>query len=268
MSPFRPLVAFVILLVAFAGSACSPADPRSRIDTALATLRSDAGGAAKAKACAEIRSALAEYRHDAPDRDALVGRAVPLLVAALREPLAQVSAQDALIAIGLPAYDALFDAALAEDEATQEGAVVCLVRMSATAIPVLMPELLGDDVAAQDRAARVLIRVGAPGSATLRETHRQILEPFAATSDPTEAAQLSTRARTGLLAFIQVFSAIGDRTSVQSLLDGCEAVYRAYPQLGTAYLRAIQDMGPGALDRLPAEQRLAYERLRLLLDAR
>jgi len=250
----------VLVLLALAG--CSPSDPRSRFEAALDVLKSEAGGAARAKACDEIRRTLDAFPSESAERTALISRAVPLLIRALGDPAAGPRAQDALVAIGLPGYEALFHAAIEAVPAVQDGAVVCLVRMSGTVVPVLLPPLLGDDVAAQERAAAVLVRIGEPISPALRAHHETLV---ASVTDADDGATLSRRGRSGLLALARVFAAIGDPVSVSALIDGCDRLQRAYPDLGVAYLRLIEGLGPGALERLSADRRLAYERLRLNL---
>lgn len=267
MTPPRIFIGLLLSLTLLAVIGCSPADPRTRVDEAMATLRSASDGADKATACRELRSALAAYPVEAADREALIQRAVPLFVGALRDRSSRSEAEEALVQIGMPSYEALFDAAIDADAATQEGAVVCLVRMSGTAVPVLLPALLGDDIAAQDRAARVLIRIGEPISATLRDYHRQFLEQFTDAGATTEPSTLSARGKAGMLAFARVFGAIGDQLSVITLIEGCDTLHRPYPDLGSAYLRIVRELGPEAIRRIPASHQLTYERLQVVVGA-
>ncbi len=268
MTTPRHLLTLAACLVLLAWAGCSPADPRSRIDAALATLQSDASGSDKAEACTALRAALAEYPHDAADRQPLAERAARVLAGALRDPLARLEAQKALIELGLPSYEPLFEAVLDPDPGIQDAAATCLVRMSVTAVPVLIPSLLGDDFAARDRATRILTRLGQPVSATLRMYYARILEPFAGQTAPDADAQLSTRAKSGILAFAQVFGNIGDEQSLLALMDGCEALRRAHPDVAAAHLRIIQGLGPSALKGLSSAHQQRYEVLRLMVESR
>lgn len=267
MTTPRHLLTLAACLVLLAWAGCSPADPRSRIDAALATLQSNASGRDKAEACTALGVALAEYPHDDADRQALAERAARSLAGALRDPLARLEAQKALIALGLPSYEPLFDAVLDPDPGVQDAAATCLVRMSVTAVPVLIPSLLGDDFAARDRAARVLTRLGQPISATLRMYYATILEPFAGQTAPDADAPLSARARSGILAFAQVLGDIGDEQSLLALMDGCEALRRAHPDIAAAHLRIIQGLDPSALKSLNSAHQRRYDILRLMVES-
>jgi HEAT repeat protein len=267
MTFLRRCTSLIACLALLACSGCGPSDPKSRIDDALRTLQSDAGGSRKATACSEFQAALQEYPVDAADRPLVIDRAVPLLVMALRDPTSRPQAEEALVDIGVPSYERLFDALLEGDPATQHGAEMCLIRMSLTVVPVLIPALLGDDPAAQDRAARILGRVGKSVTPTLRMYYTQVLEPFTPQADSTEAADLSAHGKTAILAFARIFGAIGDETSMLALLDGCEALHRRYPDVATAHLRILEALGPEALNRLSSAQRLTYDRLRLTLGS-
>lgn len=242
--------------------ACSPREPRNRIDDALAVLQSDAAGPRKADACFELRAALAEYPHDAAGRTILLERAARLAVAALAEPHARLEAGQVLVAIGSPSYEPLFGAVLESEGDTQAAAVACLLRMSTTAVPVLIPALLSDDVAAQDRAASILSRLGSPISGILRSNYAEVLAPFGGSAG---GSDLSMRGKSGVLAFARLFGTIADRTSVLALLDGAEALHRRHPDVAAAHLRIIDGLGGEVIDGLGASERLNYERLRLLV---
>lgn len=264
----RLLSATIACITLFACAACAPSDPQSRIKEALATLQSGAGGSAKREACTELRNALAEYPIEAADRAALVERAAGLLVAALENPACRIEAEETIVAIGLPTYDALFRATREGVLDTQEAAVTCLLRMSATAVPVLMPRLLSEDIAAQDEAATIMIRMGSPIAPTLRDFYLQVLEPFDAATAPGELSgtgALTTRGKSSLLAFARVFAVIGDRASIIALLDGCEKLQRRYPEVAAIQLKMIDGLGPDALTRLGAAERFRYDKLKLLL---
>jgi len=266
MTTPRHLLTLAACLVLLAWAGCSPADPRSRIDAALATLQSEAGGSDKAEACTALRTALAEYPHDAADRQPLTERAARLLTGALRDPLARLEAQKALIELGLPTYEPLFDAVLDPDPGVQDAAATCLVRMSVTAVPVLIPSLLDDDFAARERATRILTQLGSSISATLRMNYVTILKPFAAQTAPD--SPLSPRAKDGILAFAQVFAAIGDEQSLLALMDGCEALRHAHPDIAAAQLRIIEGLGPSAFKSLSSAHQRRYDILRLMVESR
>jgi hypothetical protein len=71
----RFLVGLAASLIVLANPGCSPTDPQSRLEAALATLQSDASSSRKEKACTAILAALAEYPRDAADRPHLTERA-------------------------------------------------------------------------------------------------------------------------------------------------------------------------------------------------
>ena len=269
MFDFRTLSRRTAWLILLAFVACAPADPTTRLQEALATLHSvDSSPARRARACTEIRAALAEYPIAAESRAAVLDRTARTLVRALGEPEARREAQEALLSVGVAAYEPLCDAVLEADVATQEAAITCLIHMSNTAIPVLIPALTGDDPAASDRAARVLVRLGRPITPVLRMQYATLLEPFSGLShSPPGAgqAELSPRRRTGIRAFARVLAQIGDKTSALALLDGAEALRHRHPDVATEHLHLLAGVPAESLRTFNASEELALERLRLTL---
>lgn len=264
----RSLVVAILTIALLGFASCTAKDPRARFESALATLRSDAGGSRKAKACAEIRVVITEQPIGLDQREAFAHQAAAPVTAALRDPTARLEAQRTLATLGPASYEPLFDTVLDSDHDTQEAAVTCLIRMSNTAVPVLMPALLGGDVAAQDRAARILVRIGRPIARPLRDTYADLLRSLGRTApsaEETASARLTTQSRTGLLAFARVFSEIGDPYSLGALVDGADALRYIAPDIAREHLQRIAALTQTSGWHLNESQRLTYERLRVVL---
>ncbi len=241
----------LLLLAVVAG--CSPTDPKSRIQSAISTLTSDASSSRKAEACNTLSAALAEIPSEEPGRGELAAQATT----------------------------ALENAVLGSDKEVRNAAIQNLANTDGYLQATMDKLIISDDPTVRERAEKLFTTMGSRATPLLALAYISTLEPFedakpgiyggfapisAGNYDPYEGIpgmkRMSESGQERMMAFVRIFGDVGDEASVLALLTAAASVRNGHPNFSAENWKALEALGPEKIALLPDEAKSTYQALK------